>query len=363
MPGVIRCLGGAHRRACRRVACSAARARISSRSTLVGRPSSSRISPSTSTRSGPHTRREGEVPWRVDVVVVPGDHVAGHLGEEPLSGLQPLPGQVRRGQHVVLAQPDVGQPDLLQHVGADAVRAQHDRVVPGRGPGVAHRVVHVGPGVVGDRARRAGGRGGRSGRAASRRRARPSRRAPASASISPSATWTWTPTPRSPARLAAASSVSSLQVKAAWIPDPPAPARRRKRSFSARPRRAPLVMAAGGQSPARKRPRVVPAVGHAVGDVDPDTHLRAGVGDDRERAVDGVRRLVVVDDGRGAGHQRLGGPEERRPAQHLQVERGIQPPPDLLQDLQERRPVAAVAPACRGPAPSRGGGGRRPGPA
>jgi hypothetical protein len=40
--------------------------------------------------------------------------------------------------------------ELLEHVGADAVGAEHDRVLARRRAGVSHTVVHVGSRVVRD---------------------------------------------------------------------------------------------------------------------------------------------------------------------------------------------------------------------
>ena len=79
------------------------------------------------------------------------------------------------------------------------------------------------------------------------------------------------------------------------------------------------------------------AIGHAVGAHHPHAHGGAGVGDDVEAAVDGVRALVVVDDGGRAALERLEGTEHGRPADHLEVEGGVEAPPDLLEDLHERR--------------------------
>ncbi len=79
------------------------------------------------------------------------------------------------------------------------------------------------------------------------------------------------------------------------------------------------------------------AVGDLVGAHDPHAHLGAGLGDDVERAVDGGRGGVVVDDGRGPRLQGLDRPQQRRPAHQLQVEGGVEPPPHLVEDLGEAR--------------------------
>ena len=78
------------------------------------------------------------------------------------------------------------------------------------------------------------------------------------------------------------------------------------------------------------------AVGDAVRADDPDTDLGAGLGDHVEAALDGVRALVVVDDAGRAGEQRLDGTEAGARPQHVEVEGGVEPPPDLLEDLPER---------------------------
>ena len=77
------------------------------------------------------------------------------------------------------------------------------------------------------------------------------------------------------------------------------------------------------------------AVGHAVRADDAHADLGAGVGDDVEAALDGRRALVVVDDRRRAGEQRLQRAEAGRGAQHVEVQGGVEAPPDLLEDLGE----------------------------
>ena len=56
-------------------------------------------------------------------------------------------------------------------------------------------------------------------------------------------------------------------------------------------------------------------------------------------------------------------PSRRRPADHLEVERGVEAPPDLLEDLDEVGRLPRRRRHARAPASSRGGGGRTPGPA
>ena len=101
-------------------------------------------------------------------------------------------------------------------------------------------------------------------------------------------------------------------------------------------------------------------VGDAVTRRHPHADLGARVGDHRQGSLDGVRRLVMVDD-RGAsrfeGFERA---ELRRPFEHLQVECPIEAPPH---QLEHRRGIPAgcgAARACRAPAPSRDDDARTP---
>ena len=150
--------------------------------------------------------------------------------------------------------------------------------------------------------------------------ARRSRRAPASASGGPSATWMWTPTPRSRGQAGG----------------------RRERVVGARERGVDADEAA----PAGAQEALVlgqaatgavgaVAVGDAVGADDADADLGTGVGDDVEAALDGVRALVVIDDAGRPGEQRFDGAEPGARSQHVEVEGGVEPPPHLLEDLQE----------------------------
>ena len=78
------------------------------------------------------------------------------------------------------------------------------------------------------------------------------------------------------------------------------------------------------------------AVGHAVGAHDAHADLGAGLGDHVEAALDRVRALVVVDDRRSsrtAAPRRA--PSRADGPQHVEVERGVEAPPDLLEDLAE----------------------------
>jgi hypothetical protein len=76
-------------------------------------------------------------------------------------------------------------------------------------------------------------------------------------------------------------------------------------------------------------------IGDAVRQVRAHTDLRTGVGDDRQAALDARRRLVMVDDGGGPALQRLHRAEHGRPVDHLGVQRNVETPPHLLEDLEE----------------------------
>jgi hypothetical protein len=79
------------------------------------------------------------------------------------------------------------------------------------------------------------------------------------------------------------------------------------------------------------------AIGHLVTTPHPHAHLGTGGGDDIQRPVDGVGRTVVVDDAGRARFEGLQGSKHGRPADHLHIERPVEPPPDQLQDLAELR--------------------------
>ena len=65
------------------------------------------------------------------------------------------------------------------------------------------------------------------------------------------------------------------------------------------------------------------AIGDAVGGQHAHTDLSTGLSDGIEAALDGVGRLVVVNDGGRAGLERLERAQHRRPVDHLQIERGM----------------------------------------
>ena len=87
------------------------------------------------------------------MVVRPRHPVAGALWEKAVAVGQPAPRRVGDGEHVVGAVSDKGEAELLEHVRADAVRAEHDVVGASGRPSVADGVVHVAARVVGDRPR------------------------------------------------------------------------------------------------------------------------------------------------------------------------------------------------------------------
>jgi len=118
---------------------------------------------------------------------------------------------------------------------------------------------------------------------------------------------------------------------------PPIKARangQRDRQYDTKPRLGPSPAttaadqpepAAGQEAPVllESAPRAVGAVsvGDPVGTDDSHPDFGAGVGDDRERAFDGVGRFVVVDDRRRPRFERLEGRQLRRRFDHLEVER------------------------------------------
>ena len=72
-----------------------------------------------------------------------------------------------------------------------------------------------------------------------------------------------------------------------------------------------------------------------------------------KRALDGVRRRVMVDDRRRPSLERLERTEHRRPPDHLEIKGTVEPPPHELEDLLEVVGVPAVGPACRGQEPNK----------
>jgi hypothetical protein len=215
---------------------------------------------------------------------------------------------------------DVGEAELLEHVGADAVRTEHDRVGPPGRSGVADAVVHVAARVVRDRAGElaveqdtvdeqpvvAGQCGEASGGAG------------------------------------VVGSLGDVDM------DPDAevggePSRGGEGVVRARERGvdADQSLAAGtqealvlGEATAGAVGPV--AVGDAVGADDPHADVGTGVSDHVERALDRVGALVVVDDRGRAGEQRLDGAQAGARPQHVEVEGSVEAPPDLLEDLPER---------------------------
>jgi hypothetical protein len=93
---------------------------------------------------------------------------------------------------------------------------------------------------------------------------------------------------------------------------------------------------AGGLAQAGLGVGVAVAIGGAVAEHRAQAERAGLLGDDVERAVDGARRLVVVDQRGHAGAQRLHRAHRRRAGQGLGVERAIQPPPHVLEDGAER---------------------------
>jgi len=85
-----------------------------------------------------------------------------------------------------------------------------------------------------------------------------------------------------------------------------------------------------------QRTVIGPAIGGAVTRNDAHTHVAAGADNDVERTFDGIGRLVVIDDARRAGKECLGRSECRRPVEDVEVESGIETPPDVTQHHGKR---------------------------
>ena len=103
-----------------------------------------------------------------------------------------------------------------------------------------------------------------------------------------------------------------------------------RRPLAADPRQEAAVLL----DPGERALRAV-AVGRLVAEHRADAEGPERIGDDVERAVDRVRRGVVVDERRRPGEERLHPADERGGAGRVVVEGAVEPPPDPLQDLQE----------------------------
>src|SRR6202044_1065128 len=79
------------------------------------------------------------------------------------------------------------------------------------------------------------------------------------------------------------------------------------------------------------------AVGRLVANDATEADLLDRRRDAIERAVAPVGGSVVVDDARDAAFRRFDGAGHRRHFDELVVERAVEPPPDALEDLAERR--------------------------
>ena len=236
---------------------------------------------------------------------------------------------------VVLAQPEVRRPRLLEHVGADPVGAERQPPVVARDVRPADGVVHVRAGVV----RQPGtGPGDECGLVLVEVDAVREQRALVEPVVG-----------REPLHGVDVDRVLRrvhMEADAELGCDLDAGAQRLVRE---RERRVRADEAAGERQVALAEARQEAAVlGEAgAGDrgavavrrlvaedaAEPEPVER--VGDHVERSVDGVRRGVVIDHGRRAGEERLHAADERRRAHSVQVERPIEAPPDPLEDLEE----------------------------
>ncbi len=96
------------------------------------------------------------------------------------------------------------------------------------------------------------------------------------------------------------------------------------------------------------------ALGRAVAKQRAHAELLADLGENGERALDQIRRFVVIDQRGGAGEQRARDIVLCRRAQRFGVERTVEPPPHPLEDLHEifrrrrgRRHAVARQARCR----------------
>ena len=214
---------------------------------------------------------------------------------------------------------DVGEAELLEHVGADAVGAEHDVVGSARRAGIADCVVHVAARVVGDR--------------------------PGEVAVEPDAVDEQPVVGREPGeplpRGGVLRTLGHVDVHAAAeITRQPGGRMERLVGAGEGGVHADHSAATGAQEPLVLGEPAAGAIGavaisHAVGAHHAHADLGAGVGDDVEAALDRLRALVVVDDPGGPGEQRLERAEPGAGAQDLEVEGRVEAPPDLLEDLAE----------------------------
>jgi hypothetical protein len=267
---------------------------------------------------GVHTGAVGEAP-RIHRPVVPGDPIVAGLGEQIPTGFEPAPDHIGRHRHVDLSGPHEAEPKLVEHVAADAVGAEGDRVREAGRVAVADRVVHVRPGVVHDR----------SGQAVVVGKVHAVDEQPV---VGRMALQLLPGVRRSLGHVHVHAHAVALRELG----------RRRDRVVLAREggvdadhapttlAQEPVVLGQAGRGALRAVP-----VGHAVGRVDPHAHVGEAGGDGRQRTLDRVGRLVMIDHGRAAVLQRLEGSESGRVEDDVQIERPIQPPPHELEDVHE----------------------------
>ena len=221
----------------------------------------------------------------------------------------------------MFAVPKVGDPELVEHVGADSVGAEGHRVGEPGGSGVADGVVHVGPRVVYNGARQA------------------------VVVVEVHAVHhqpvVGCEVTQSVSGVGVDRALGHVDVDADAVVGGHAGSRLERlvaageRGMHAHPAPPARGEEAGVLLEAAPRPVGAVPVGDAVAAVDPHPHLGTRIGDDRERALDRLGRLMVVDDRRATALQGLEGAEHRRPADRLGVERPVEAPPHKFEDLPE----------------------------
>ena len=234
----------------------------------------------------------------------------------------------------------VRQTELLQHICTDPVRPQNHPIRAVRGTGVADRVVHVGARVVGDRA----------GQVAverhamheqpivGRERGQPS---PGGCVLRPFAHVHVDADAQPVSQIAGRGQRLVGTGEGGMDTYVPAAAAAQVALVLGQTTASSVGHGEGNWRAGRRLGRdrqqsgCRVAVGHAVTRVYPHAHFGARGGDHLQAAFDGVGALVMVDDARGAPLERFERAELGRPLDHLEVERAVEAPPHLFENLAE----------------------------